>query len=122
MSSPSSAPACSPENPPGRPVGGPCPGHNAGPIAPSRRIRADAPPRDTAEPSRAVQDTPCPGDPEGPAPTRRELDDVTYTLCVSTGTLTIETALTAAQLQLATGLTDPAPTRGTAAGDVQLTT
>ncbi|MFE2738235.1 DUF5133 domain-containing protein [Streptomyces sp. NPDC056721] len=103
-------------------MGGPCPGHNAGPIAPSRRIRADAPPRDTAEPSRAVQDTPCPGDPEGPAPTRRELDDVTCTLCVSTGTLTIETALTAAQLQLATGLTDPAPTRGTAAGDVQLTT
>ncbi|MER7203620.1 DUF5133 domain-containing protein [Streptomyces sp. CB01635] len=35
------------------------------------------------------------------------MDDVTYSLCVSTGTLTIEAALTAAQQQLATGL----PTR-----------
>lgn len=41
---------------------------------------------------RAEQDTP---------ETRRRLEDVTYTLCVSTGTRTAEAALTAARAQLA---------------------
>ncbi|MFE7358602.1 DUF5133 domain-containing protein [Streptomyces sp. NPDC057543] len=57
----------------------------------------------------------------GTAQIRRELDDVTYTLCVSTGTLTIAAALTAAQEQLATALADPPTTGGTAAGNVQPT-
>ncbi|WP_341483519.1 DUF5133 domain-containing protein [Streptomyces longhuiensis] len=57
----------------------------------------------------------------GTVPLRRELDDVTYTLCVSTGTLTIKAALTAAQQQLDAHLTDPAPTQRAAPGGIQLT-
>ncbi|WP_327238143.1 DUF5133 domain-containing protein [Streptomyces sp. NBC_01317] len=40
---------------------------------------------------------------------RRRLEDVTYTLCVSTGTRTIEDALRVAEEQLAAAL-DPAET------------
>ncbi|MFD3481066.1 DUF5133 domain-containing protein [Streptomyces sp. NPDC058695] len=40
-----------------------------------------------------------------------EKDDVTYILCVSTGTLTIEAAPTVAHQQLAASLTEPPPTR-----------
>lgn len=36
--------------------------------------------------------------------TRRRLEDVTYTLCVSTGTQTIEAALATAEEQLAAAL------------------
>ncbi|MEW2086778.1 DUF5133 domain-containing protein [Streptomyces sp. NPDC005283] len=50
--------------------------------------------------------------------TRRELEDVTYTPCVSTGTLTIEAALAVAEQRLAAALTDP---QTTATGAVQLT-
>ncbi|MFD4029149.1 DUF5133 domain-containing protein [Streptomyces sp. NPDC058637] len=46
---------------------------------------------------------------------RRELEDVTYTLCVSTGTLTAEAALAKARQQLAAALADQP------VGDVQLT-
>ncbi|MFF2523266.1 DUF5133 domain-containing protein [Streptomyces liangshanensis] len=46
--------------------------------------------------------------------TRRRLEDVTYTLCVSTGTRTIEDALRVAEEQLAEAL-DPAE------ADVRLT-
>lgn len=37
---------------------------------------------------------------------RRQLEDVTYTLCVSTGTRTAEAALIVAEQQLATALAD----------------
>ncbi|MFD3481383.1 DUF5133 domain-containing protein [Streptomyces sp. NPDC058695] len=57
----------------------------------------------------------------GTVPTRRDLDDVTYTLCVSTGTLTIKGALAAAQQQLDAALTDPPPTHGAATGGIMLT-
>ncbi|MEV6653457.1 DUF5133 domain-containing protein [Streptomyces sp. NPDC051219] len=39
------------------------------------------------------------------AESRRELEDVTYTLCVSTGTRTAEAALAAAEAQLDVQLT-----------------
>ncbi|WP_327298990.1 MULTISPECIES: DUF5133 domain-containing protein [unclassified Streptomyces] len=55
------------------------------------------------------------------AETRRQLEDITYTLCVSTGTLTAEAALTAAQQQLTAALADPTTPHNGAAGDVQLT-
>ncbi|MEU5951200.1 DUF5133 domain-containing protein [Streptomyces sp. NPDC047525] len=38
--------------------------------------------------------------------TRRQLEDVTYTLCVSTGTHTAEAALVAAEEQLTAALRD----------------
>ncbi|MEU1015094.1 DUF5133 domain-containing protein [Streptomyces sp. NPDC005900] len=38
---------------------------------------------------------------EDSAEVRRQLDDVTYTLCVSTGTRTLDAAIAAARAQLA---------------------
>lgn len=52
--------------------------------------------------------------------TRRQLEDVTYTLCVSTGTYTADAALNAAEEQLT--LTDPAATLNAAADNAQLAT
>ncbi|WP_234433373.1 DUF5133 domain-containing protein [Streptomyces sp. NRRL WC-3549] len=55
---------------------------------------------------------------QGSHETRRQLEDLTYTLCVSTGTRTADQALAAAEEQLTaalreTALSDAAP-RGTA--------
>ncbi|MGI5404502.1 DUF5133 domain-containing protein [Streptomyces sp. CA-135486] len=52
---------------------------------------------------------------------RRQLEDVTYTLCVSTGTCTAEEALTVAEQQLAAALTNPPATLRPAPGDEELT-
>ncbi|MEW1929439.1 MULTISPECIES: DUF5133 domain-containing protein [unclassified Streptomyces] len=43
---------------------------------------------------------------QGTQETRRQLEDVTYTLCVSTGTHTAEAALIAAEEQLITAFRD----------------
>jgi hypothetical protein len=52
---------------------------------------------------------------------RRQLDDVTYTLCVSTGTRVVEDALAAAARQLAVVRSGPAAGRpGAAEGPVVL--
>lgn len=48
------------------------------------------------------------------AESRRRLDDVTYTLCVSTGTRSIEAALAVAQARLAEST--PQPSQGTTPG------
>ncbi|MFJ4918628.1 DUF5133 domain-containing protein [Streptomyces sp. NPDC088725] len=53
--------------------------------------------------------------------TRRRLDDVAYTLCVSTGTQTVEAALATAEQQLTAALADPMPLRTEADPDVRLT-
>ncbi|MFF3754720.1 DUF5133 domain-containing protein [Streptomyces sp. NPDC002018] len=45
---------------------------------------------------------------QGSPETRRRLEDVTYTLCVSTGTRTIEDALAVARTQLADALGETA--------------
>lgn len=58
---------------------------------------------------------------EGTFETRRKLEDVTYTLCVSTGTQTVEAALAVAERQLAAALAGPAPVEHSTGPEVQLT-
>jgi hypothetical protein len=47
----------------------------------------------------------------GSAETRRQLEDVTYTLCVVTGTRQLDTALYVARQQLADAMTRKQPLR-----------
>ncbi|MFJ8470051.1 DUF5133 domain-containing protein [Streptomyces swartbergensis] len=47
----------------------------------------------------------------GSAETRRQLEDVTYTLCVVTGTRQLDTALYVARQQLADAMTREPPLR-----------
>jgi len=58
---------------------------------------------------------------QGSFETRRRLEDVTYTLCVSTGTQTIEAALVVAERQLSAALADPAATVSPTDSAVELT-
>ncbi|MFD5033831.1 DUF5133 domain-containing protein [Streptomyces sp. NPDC058220] len=53
--------------------------------------------------------------------TRRRLEDLTYTLCVSTGTRVVEEALAVAERQLATAFADQAAMSVTAGEAVALT-
>ncbi|MEC4015477.1 DUF5133 domain-containing protein [Streptomyces sp. H27-D2] len=53
--------------------------------------------------------------------TRRRLEDITYTLCVLTGTRTIEAALTAAERQLTAALASEAPAATRTTSHIQLT-
>ncbi|MDT0428872.1 DUF5133 domain-containing protein [Streptomyces sp. DSM 41770] len=62
---------------------------------------------------------------QGSQETRCQLEDVTYTLCVSTGTRTADEALAVAEQQLTAALRDPALSdpalRGGRSLDAQLT-
>lgn len=58
---------------------------------------------------------------QGSSEIRRQLEDVTYTLCVSTGTCTVEEALAVAEQQLAAALASPPATAVPAPGDTELT-
>ncbi|MEU3186783.1 DUF5133 domain-containing protein [Streptomyces sp. NPDC006923] len=53
--------------------------------------------------------------------TRRRLEDITYTLCVSTGTRVVEDALAVAERQLAGALAEQAGASATTAESVALT-
>lgn len=58
---------------------------------------------------------------QGTFETRRRLEDVTYTLCVSTGTQTVDAALAVAERQLTAALVETAPVKDAPDADVRLT-